>query len=161
MSHTTTLSRISQQPLATRVLETGATVYRQHNTLTPVCDMIIRQWVAKVFFMSGLTKIQSFDSTILLFQYEYSVPLLSPTMAAYLGTAAELTLPVFVALGPAERLSAVALFLFNIVAVISYPALNDAGVQQHQVWGIMLLVTICHGPGKLSLDHLIGKLLRQ
>ncbi len=161
MSYTTTLNRITQQPLITRVLETGATLYRHLDTLTPACDLLIRLWVAKVFFMSGLTKIQSFDSTILLFQYEYSVPLLSPTLAAYLGTAAELTLPVLVALGLAGRLSALALFLFNIVAVVSYPALNDAGLQQHQVWGIMLLVTICHGPGKLSLDHLIGKLLRR
>jgi putative oxidoreductase len=45
------------------------------------------------------------------------------------------------------------LFVFNIIAVISYPELNAAGLEQHQVWGLMLLVTLLHGPGKLSVDH--------
>ena len=53
--------------------------------LAPVGDLVIRYWVAKVFFMSALTKIQSWDSTIMLFTYEYHVPLLSPTIAAYSG----------------------------------------------------------------------------
>ncbi len=59
--------------------------------------------------------------------------------------------------GLASRFSAAVLFGFNIVAVISYPALNAAGIEQHQIWGLMLLVTLLHGPGKLSVDHVLGK----
>jgi putative oxidoreductase len=80
-------------------------------------------------------------------------------MAAYLGTFTELVFPVFLALGLAGRFSAAVLFFFNIIAVISYPALNEAGLEQHLVWGIMLLVTLLHGPGKLSLDYWIGRKL--
>ena len=125
--------------------------------LSPVADLVVRLWVASVFFKSGLVKIQSWESTVTLFTYEYSVPLLSPEVAATLGTFTELFFPVFLALGLAGRFSAAVLFVFNIVAVLSYPGLMAAGVEQHQVWGIMLLVTLLHGSGKLSLDHWIGK----
>ncbi|MGQ0656657.1 MAG: DoxX family protein [Chromatiales bacterium] len=127
--------------------------------LAPLGDLAIRLWVANVFWKSGLTKIQSMDTTITLFTYEYHVPLLPPEVAAYLATAIELGFSVLLALGLAGRFSALVLFVFNIMAVISYPALNAPGLQQHQVWGIMLLMPLLHGPGKLSLDYLIGKKL--
>jgi len=125
--------------------------------LTPVGDLILRCWVAYAFWVSGLTKIQNWDSTLYLFNDEYSVPLLSPEIAAYLGTATELGFPVLLAFGLLGRFAALSLFLFNIVAVLSYPDLGAAGIEQHQVWGIMLLVCILHGPGKLSIDQWIGK----
>jgi len=124
---------------------------------SPIADLGVRLWVANVFWKSGLTKIQSMDSTIMLFEYEYKVPLLSPVAAAYLGTFTELVFPVLLALGLGGRFSAFVLFVFNIIAVISYPDLNPAGVQQHQLWGLLLLVTMLHGPGKLSIDHFIRR----
>lgn len=127
------------------------------NWTAPIADLAVRLWVAKAFFQSGLVKIQSWESTVALFSYEYSVPFLSPELAAYLGSFVELVFPVLLALGLAGRLSAGVLFVFNIMAVISYPALNAAGIEQHQVWGILLLVSLLHGPGKLSLDYLIGR----
>ena len=48
------------------------------------------------------------------------------------------------------------LFVFNTVAVISYPDLSDAGLKDHMLWGALLLVTLVYGPGKLSLDHWLG-----
>lgn len=125
--------------------------------LTPLLDLGIRLWVAMVFFQAGLTKIASWDTTLALFENEYQVPLLAPELAAYFGTAAELVLPVFLALGLAARPAALALFVFNIVAVISYPDLSEAGVKDHQYWGLMMLVTLFHGPGKLSVDHLFRR----
>ena len=125
--------------------------------LTPVLLLGARLWVANVFFKSGLVKIQSFESTIFLFEYEYQVPLLSPTMAAYLGTFTELTFPVLLAVGLAGRFNAVVLFIFNIMAVISYPDLNIPGLKDHQLWGFMLAVLVFYGPGKLSLDHFLVK----
>jgi len=125
--------------------------------LSPIGDLILRCWVAYAFWVSGLTKIQSWDSTIYLFNDEYSVPLLSPEVAAYLGTATELGFPVLLTFGLLGRFAALALFLFNIVAVISYPDLGAAGIEQHKVWGVMLLVCLLHGPGKISIDHWIKK----
>ncbi|UCH53847.1 MAG: DoxX family protein [Pseudomonadota bacterium] len=122
------------------------------NFLSPLLDLGIRLYVANIFFKSGLTKVQTWDTTVMLFTHEYQVPLLSPPLAAFLGTGAELILPVLLAVGLAGRFSALALFVFNIIAVISYPDLNEIGVKDHVYWGILLLVPLFHGPGKLSLD---------
>jgi putative oxidoreductase len=128
---------------------------------TPVFDLAIRLYVAKVFFMSGLTKIQSWDSTLSLFENEYAVPLLPPGLAAYLGTAAELCLPPLLALGLGSRAVALAAFVFNLVAATSYPDISDAGIKDHVLWGALLAMTFFHGPGKISLDHFIARRFRQ
>jgi len=125
------------------------------STISPLVDLGVRLWVANVFFTSGLTKIQTWSSTLSLFENEYSVPILPPEVAAYLGTAAEISLPIFFAFGLITRPAAIALFIFNIVAATSYPDISALGIKDHQVWGLLILVTIVHGPGKLSLDHWI------
>ncbi|WP_420883295.1 DoxX family protein [Vibrio aestuarianus] len=128
----------------------------QH-TIVPLLLLFCRLWVAWAFFNSGLVKIASWDSTLYLFELEYQVPILPWELAAYLGTAAELTLPIFVALGLLSRPMALALFIFNIVAVISYPVLWEQGFYDHQLWGLMLLLVVVWGAGPISLD----KVLRQ
>lgn len=123
-------------------------------------DLAIRLYVANVFFRSGLLKIGNWGGTLYLFENEYRVPLLAPAAAAWLGTFAELFFPVFLALGLAARLAALSLFVFNIVAVISFwhiLAENQAALSSHWYWGTLLAVTLLHGPGKLSLDHWICK----
>jgi putative oxidoreductase len=125
--------------------------------VAPLLDLALRVVVGIAFFRSGLAKIQSWETTVLLFENEYQVPLLPPELAAYLGTAAELVLPVLLVAGLCGRGAALALFVFNIVAVISYPDLSDGGLLQHQFWGWLLLVTLLHGPGKLSVDHFVRR----
>lgn len=128
--------------------------------LVPLPDLALRLWIAWVFLKSGLTKVTGFppkvtDTTVFLFQYEYKVPFIPYEMAAYIGSYAELILPVFLALGLGGRWAAGALFVFNAVAVISYPTLNAAGIAQHQLWGLILLYLFFRGPGKISFDHFI------
>ena len=120
--------------------------------LQPLLLLGFRLYVARVFFMSGLTKIQDWSVTVALFTDEYHVPILPPAVAAALGTATELSMPVLLALGLGSRFAAGVLFIFNIVAVVSYQALPDTAVKDHILWGTMLLVlTIC-GPGKIAVD---------
>jgi putative oxidoreductase len=153
----TTMPALAHLPHFDRPVKVIRLAVRSLNVIAPVADLVIRLWVANVFWKSGLTKIQSMETTLQLFRYEYSVPLLPPEIAAYLATFSELTFSVLLAVGLAGRFSALALFILNIVAVISYPALEPHAVIQHQLWGLLLLVSIVHGPGKLSLDHLIAK----
>ena len=120
--------------------------------LTPLFDLAIRLYVAEVFFKSGLTKIQDWSVTLALFENEYHVPVLPPQLAAVMGTAGELGLPILLALGLAGRFGAAGLFVMNLVAVTSYPDISDLGRQDHVLWGALLLVTVLHGPGRWSLD---------
>ncbi len=144
---------------AGRALHVATFAREQLNKLAPLSSLALRLWVADAFFKSGLTKIQSWDTTLLLFQYEYQVPLLPPALAAVAGTATELGMPVLLALGLAGRLSAGVLFIFNIIAVISYPALEAAGREMHLAWGVALLVLLAQGPGKLALDRLVERFI--
>jgi len=148
---------VLEAPPVTRLITLVRMLYDKLDFLAPLGSLALRLWVANVFFKSGLTKFQSWDSTLYLFENEYAVPLLPPETAALLGTTIELTLPVLLAFGLMGRFSAILLFFFNIMAVVSYPDLNPVGVVQHQVWGIMLLVLLLQGPGKLSIDYYISQ----
>lgn len=134
-------------------LRANAQLTRVLDALTPLFLLALRLYVASVFFKSGLTKVADFDTTIALFESEYRVPLLSPALAAYAGTAAEMLLPVLLALGLFSRPAAVALFVFNIVAVVSYPEISDAGVKDHVAWGTMIAVVAMFGAGRIAVDH--------
>ena len=125
--------------------------------LAPLLDFAVRFWLARVFFLSGLTKIQSWDSTLSLFENEYAVPLLPPELAAYMGTFTELFFPVLLVLGLGTRFAAGVLFVFNIIAVVSYPDLGEVGLKDHQYWGLLLLIPLLHGPGKIAVDHFIRR----
>ena len=134
-------------------------VARLIGKLQPLLLLGLRLYVARVFFMSGLTKIHDWSVTLALFTNEYHVPVLPPAVAALLGTATELSMPVLLVLGLGSRFAAGVLFVFNIVAVISYAALPDIAVKDHILWGTILLVlTIC-GPGKIALDHWLERRL--
>ena len=127
--------------------------------LQPLLLLGFRLYVAKVFWMSGLTKTRDWSITLALFTDEYHVPLLPPAVAAVMGTATELSMPVLLALGLGTRFGAFVLFFFNIIAVISYPALPDIAVKDHILWGTMILVILLFGPGGISLDHLLERRL--
>lgn len=138
----------------TRVYTAGALWI---DRVQPVFALAVRLYVARVFFLSGLTKLHDWNITVALFTNEYHVPILMPEVAAALGTTAEVGLPVLLAIGLGSRLTAAALFVFNIIAVISYPDLSDAGLVDHMLWGALMLVTIFYGPGKISVDAWMGK----
>lgn len=118
----------------------------------PVLGM--RLWVANVFWKAGLTKIANWDLTVSLFEDEYKVPVLSPEIAAYMGTAAELTAPILIAVGLGARFGALALLVMTTVIEFTYLSFPI-----HQVWALMLLLIITQGPGKLSVDYFIRKKL--
>lgn len=130
-------------------------IEKLNQLFVPLLLLFCRLWVAWIFFKSGMVKYSSWDSTLYLFEYEYQVPILPWEMAAYLGTAAELILPIFIALGLFTRPMAAVLFVFNIMAVASYPLLWEKGFYDHQLWGLMILINIVWGAGSLSVDKLI------
>lgn len=152
--------------LPERTCKLYGTATRGLEWLSPVSLLLFRLWVAVDFWRAGVVKINDMQSTVSLFQYVYHVPLLPVVTAAYLGTAIELITPWFLGFGLFGRLTAMFLFGYNIIAVISYPALWPHGLwhgfwggdfTDHKVWGLMLLAIVFFGPGKLSLDHVLRR----
>lgn len=123
--------------------------------LQPLALLAARIYVARVFFLSGLTKIRDWDITVALFTDEYHVPLLSPEVAALMGTAGELVLPVLLVLGLAGRFAALGLSVVNVVAVISLTEIAAPALQQHVFWGSLLAGLALWGPGRWSIDGLL------
>ena len=127
--------------------------------LQPLLLLAARLYVALIFFRAGWLKLSDWSSTLVLFRETYKVPLLSPELAAYIGTFGELVFPVLIVLGLAGRLGAAGLFVVNVMAVASYLDLFafecPAGINAHYYWGSMLLALIVFGPGRISLDEII------
>lgn len=134
--------------------------------LGPVVLLLFRVWIALAFWRAGVVKIEDPMGTSYLFNNEYHVPLLSGDTAAFLGTWIELIAPLFLLFGLGGRLTAAFLFVYNIMAVVSYPDLWPNGFwvglvgsdfNDHKVWAMMLLALIAWGPGMFSLDRLVHR----
>jgi putative oxidoreductase len=131
------------------------------DSLRAAGDLIVRLWVARIFWLSAMSKITAWTTTIVIFKYSYSVPFMSATMAAYLGTACEFILPVLLVLGLGGRLAIFVFFVYNLICVVSFHFLwtppGASGLADHTNWGLLLMLLMLHGPGKYSLDYFIHR----
>ena len=115
-----------------------------------VLALPLRLAVATVFWNSGTTKLANWDATLQLFEDEYRLPLLPPDIAAHLGAAIELTSPVLLVLGFLTRPAALVLLgMTTVIEVLVYPQAWPTHIQ----WAAMLLVLLCRGAGRFSIDH--------
>lgn len=110
-----------------------------------------RLLVAKIFFSSGLTKIEDWGNTLVLFQDEYKVPLLPTTFSAYSATTFELICPVLLVLGLGTRCAALPLIAMTAVIQLTYDQ-NP----QHYLWAAMLFGLVAFGSGRFGLDAIIA-----
>ena len=128
------------------------TVQRLDRVPYALLALPLRFALATVFWNAAMTKLADWNTTISLFTNDYQVPLLPPEIAAYMGASMELTTPVLLVLGLFTR--AAALVLLGMTAVIEifiYPLAWPTHIQ----WAAMLLILLCRGAGKLSLDELV------
>ena len=138
--------------LAQNMFDRAERAVRALESLQPVAQLAARLYLAKVFLLSGLTKVRDWDTTLALFMDEYHVPVLPPELAAWLGTGAELLLPILLVLGLGGRVAAIGLFVLNVVAVLSLGDVAEAALQQHVFWGSLLIGLVLWGPGRFSVD---------
>jgi putative oxidoreductase len=146
---------ITDAPLLQRALKWWSLLAAALDSLQPLAALAARVYVGQAFFLSGLTKIRDWDTTLALFTDEYHVPLLSPALAALMGTTGELLLPVLLVLGLGGRFAALGLFVVNAVAVISLQEIAPAALQQHVFWGSLLAGIAIFGPGAWSVERLV------
>ncbi|MGY8814313.1 MAG: DoxX family protein [Gammaproteobacteria bacterium] len=132
-----------------------------------IVALVIRFAIASVFWRSAQTKIDDWtmfgqnwkfwnvtDSTIFLFQYEYSLSFLPVKFAAYSATFGEFFLSLAIIVGLFTRFSAIGLIAMTLVIqFFVYPESWSV----HILWAGLLLYLVKHGAGTVSLDHLIHK----
>jgi putative oxidoreductase len=140
--------------LATRLYQAAALLNRFPPSLL---QLMFRVAIAAVFWSSGLTKIASWASTIALFQDEYRVPLLPPEIAAAMSATFELSCSVLIVVGLATRLATLPLLgMTLVIEVFVYPEYWA----MHLMWASVLLFLLTKGPGALSFDHYVLRILR-
>lgn len=131
-------------------------------------NLAIRLVIFRIFWLSVQTKItgltiagQHFsfwnvtDSTFLLFDFEYGIPLIPSELAAYLGTFGEFFLALMILLGFMTRFAALGLFIMTMtIQFFVYP---DAWWSVHVFWTLLLIYIMRNGGGFLSVDNVIFK----
>jgi putative oxidoreductase len=118
----------------------------------------LRAAAATVFWNSAQAKLANWDTTLELFTDDYKVPLLPPEFAANMALGIELTTPVLLVLGLLTRAAALVLLgMTTVIEIFVFPQAWPTHIQ----WASILLVLLCRGPGKLSLDHVLWQRLRR
>ncbi len=129
---------------------------------------ILRIALALPFLRSGLTRWDPFPAlsigTQFLFESQFKlhlfgmlVDLPAPLMLAYVTAIAEILIPVLLLLGLATRLAALGLLIMTGVIQLIVP---DGWVNFHLYWAALGLAILALGPGPLSLDALVARMLR-
>ena len=107
-----------------------------------------------VFFRSGTQKLSDWQATLMLFENEYRVPVLSPLVAAYLSASLELGGSVAILLGLATRASVVSLLgMVLVIQIFVYPGAWPDHIQ----WLAFMFILVTRGPGAISLDALFAR----
>jgi putative oxidoreductase len=154
----TSLARPAGAILITRLVEGAIRLF----SAIPIwlVTLIARVSLAAVFWMSARTKVAEgtlvslSDNAVWLFSEEYKLPLLPPEIAAHLSLVGEHLFPILLVIGLASRFAALGLLVMTLVIeVFVYPAAYPV----HGPWAVCCLVIMIHGPGILSLDHLIKR----
>ena len=115
-------------------------------------DLLIRLWLAKVFFVSGVLRIFGLSIEPYLSGAAYPVPWVEPLSPTYLGAAIQMIIPMLLALGLATRWAALYMLILVLVVQFNYLAL-DINLYSAVLFGWFV---IC-GAGPLSLDHLLAR----
>lgn len=116
----------------------------------------LRAAAATVFWRSAMAKLANWETTLVLFEDEYQVPLLPPELAANMALTIELATPILLVLGLFTRAAALVLLaMTTVIQVFVYPGSWPTHIQ----WAAMLLVLLCRGAGSISLDHFLAQRL--
>jgi putative oxidoreductase len=115
--------------------------------------LVARAAAFSVFFRSGTQKLSDWHATLMLFENEYRVPVLSPVVAAYLSAGLELGGSVLILLGFLTRASVLALLgMVLVIQVFVYPGAWPDHIQ----WLAFMFILLARGPGAISLDAVVG-----
>ena len=115
-----------------------------------------RVYLAVPFWNAGQARIDSWAFQATLFETVHPLPLLPPTVAAYVTTGFELLLPILLILGLFGRFAALGL---AVMAATIYFVIGGAfAIPSEQFpWMAVGLLLFIVGPGRLSVDEVIRR----
>ena len=115
--------RLDAAYLATSVARrTGHIVGIAEKTVGPLLDLLIRLWLAQIFWASGRVELQNWTGTLLLSTHQYPLSWLDPITATRLVAAIELIGPPLLVVGLATRFAALPMLILSLVIQFSYQA---------------------------------------
>jgi putative oxidoreductase len=129
-------------------------------------QLVLRVALAVPFWRSGILKWGGFlrlnDTAVTLFSDEFMLHLPggpyhfpAPAVMAFLSGCGEITFPILLVLGLGTRFAGLGLLFMTLIVELTVPD----GWPIHLTWAAMALGIMAYGPGRVSLDHLIGQAL--
>jgi putative oxidoreductase len=129
-------------------------------------QLVLRLALAVPFWKSGILKWDGFlhlnDTAITLFTDEFKLHLPggpynfpAPAVMAFLSGCGEVGFPVLLVLGLGTRFAATGLLFMTLIVELTVPD----GWPVHITWAAMALAIMAWGPGSLSLDYLVRRVL--
>ena len=130
-------------------------------------QLVLRLALAVPFWRSGILKWSGFlrlnDTAVTLFSEEFMLHLPggpyhfpAPAVTAFLSGSGEIVFPVFLILGLGTRFAALGLLFMTAIVELTVPD----GWPIHLTWAAMALSIMAWGPGQISLDHLVRRVLQ-
>jgi putative oxidoreductase len=132
----------------------------------PLVQLVLRVALAVPFWRSGILKWDGFlrlnDTAVTLFSDEFMLHLPggpyhfpAPMVMAFLSGCGEIMFPILLVLGLGTRFAGLGLLFMTLIVELTVPD----GWPVHITWAAMALGIMAYGPGRISLDHLIGRTL--
>jgi putative oxidoreductase len=129
-------------------------------------QLVLRVALAVPFWRSGILKWDGFlrlsDTAVTLFTDEFMLhlpggpyPFPAPTVMAFLSGCAEIIFPTLLILGFATRFAALGLLFMTVIVELTVPD----GWPIHITWAAMALGIMAWGPGSISIDCAIRRVL--
>ncbi|KQR78452.1 hypothetical protein ASG35_08410 [Burkholderia sp. Leaf177] len=152
-------------PFPTTVVSAISAVRRLVERLAQpwLVQLVLRLALAVPFYKSGILKWHGFlqlnDTAIDLFTEEFKLHLPGgpyafphPAVFAFLSGCGEVMFPVLLVLGFGTRFAALGLILMTCIIELTVPE----GWPIHLTWLAMALAIAAWGPGRISIDYLLG-----
>src|ERR1700730_6728150 len=151
------MHRPKTTPLLSKLLQytrasTDFTIRVLRGLVWPKIDLLIRLWLAKIFFVSGVLKLTHWQSALELAVHEYPVRFLSPVAAAYVGVSIEVLSPVLLALGFMTRYAAATMLGLSLVIQFAYKPFDS-----QLFWAALFGWYVVCGAGPISIDNLLRR----
>ena len=118
----------------------------------PKADLVIRLWLAEIFFVSGVLKLTAWHTALDLAANEYPVSWMDPVTAAYTGVSIEVLGAVFLALGFMTRYAAIPMLILSLVTQFAYLPFDN-----QLFWAALFGWYVIHGAGSISIDSLLRR----